>query len=141
MNSEAARVYTENAINQLIDDLKTKFDIDINIDKPSIPIQSKFSLDDFDTKEALKRKGLTELKDMCKYFKVRYSGKKDDLISRIWGVKYPEEAPLDSKPKKRGRKAKQEIDDRPDLDDDSSPAESPKSNESSPLVSPHSDSD
>ena len=68
-------------------------------------------------------------------------GKKDELVSRIWGVKNPEEAPLDSKPKKRGRKAKHEIDDRPDLDGNSS-HESPKSNESSPLVSPtSSDSD
>ena len=73
---------------------------------------------------------------MCKYFKVRYSGKKDELVSRIWGVKYTDEAPIDSKPKKRGRKAKGEIDDRPDLE-----SNSPKSNESSPLVSPISNSE
>lgn len=136
MSSEEARVYTENAINQLIGDLKTKFNININIEPSSIPIQNKFSLDDFETKEELKRKGLGDLKDMCKYFKVRYSGKKDELVSRIWGVKYTDEAPIDSKPKKRGRKAKGEIDDRPDLE-----SNSPKSNESSPLVSPISNSE
>ena len=135
MSSEEARVYTEHAINALISDLKLKFNIDINIGSVAIPIQSKFSLDDFGSREELKRKNLTELKDMCKFFNVRYSGKKDELVDRIWGVKNPEEAPLDSKPKKRGRKAKHETDDRQDIVN----TPSPKSNESSPLISPVSD--
>ena len=88
--------------------LKDKFRIDINLDDFSgiNTHRITFDIDQIDEKHLLKKKNLIDLKNICKQYGLRYSGKKEDLINRIWGVKYPDQAPEDSKPKKRGRKTK-----------------------------------
>lgn len=93
--------------------LKDKFGIDITLDEYNQGIQQRITFDihDIGEKHLLKKKNLSDLKNICKQYGLRYSGKKEDLIDRIWGVKFPDEAPADSKPKKRGRKTKSRDDD------------------------------
>ena len=141
------------ALRNLSNELKTKHGIDFSIENfGNINIDNSFEidLDDIQSKQDLKRKPLNELKTICKKFKLRYSGKKDQLVERIWGVKFPDEAPIDSKPKKRGRKSKNSFEDNYDTIDNNSihneitpvhsNVSSPiHSNESSPINSPISD--
>ena len=123
----------EKAFVNLLKELKDNYDIDITLEQLSrISIQplASINLDDIESKQDLKRRTLSDLKDICKSFKLRYSGKKDELIDRIWGVKCPDDAPLDSKPKKRGRKSKHFVkspDNSPNNSPDNSPDNSPKS--------------
>ena len=135
------KTFCENAIRNLINDLETKYSISLDFKTEfNRPVESQYSVDDFNSKIELKKKNLNDLKEMCKYFKLRYSGKKDDLVNRIWGVKHPEEAPLDSQPKKRGRKSKAITVDSESVQ--SSPQNSPSNSQiQSPINSPGNNDD
>ena len=129
------------ALRNLSNELKTKHNIDISLDNfGNIEVSNTvlIDMDDIESKQDLKRKPLNELKTICKQFKLRYSGKKDELVDRIWGIKFPDEAPKDSRPKKRGRKSKNTFENNEVKSNGSSPIHS---NNSSPIHSPISDED
>tara|TARA_Y100000385_G_scaffold280187_1_gene330942 strand:- start:701 stop:1186 length:486 start_codon:yes stop_codon:yes gene_type:complete len=123
-NAHDVQEYLQEQIASIQNTLKQKYGLDIVLGEFSGSISQRFTFDleDITDKYELKKKNLNDLKGICKQYGLRYSGKKDDLVDRIWGVKCPEEAPTDSKPKKRGRKTKTQ--------------ESINSNQSTPVQSP-----
>ena len=102
--------YLNGKLSEIKSELQSKYNLTIELDTRGFVSQSRnefeFSVEDIEEKTELGRKNLNDLRDICKHLKLRYSGKKSDLVDRIWGVKYPDQAPVDAQPKKRGRKSK-----------------------------------
>ena len=102
--------YLDGKLDEIKSELQSKYNITIELNTSGVVSDSRdkfeFSVDEIHEKSELGRKNLNDLRDICKHLKLRYSGKKSDLVDRIWGVKHPEQAPIDAEPKKRGRKSK-----------------------------------
>jgi len=73
---------------------------------PSVKKSSKLALDsweDASSVDELKSLKMTELKDILSSRSMKTSGGKSLLMSRVWGINHPEDAPKEEPKKARGR--------------------------------------
>ena len=74
--------FIRSQIDMIQSELKQRYDLDINITNftPNYAPRITFNIDDIDENHLLKKKNLNDLKDICKQYGLRYSGKKDHLL-------------------------------------------------------------
>ncbi len=109
---------TEACLTKFCELVAHKFSLDISEVKQCIPnnIQYKpkaktkrasssnvVEWESVSSKSDLSTMTAASLKDILSSKQLRTSGSKAELVDRVWGILHPEEAPPDSKPRKRGR--------------------------------------
>lgn len=117
---EEVKQNTEACLNKFCELVAHKFSLEIDEVKQCIPenIQYKpkektkrasssnvVEWESVTSKSELTAMTASSLKDILSSKQLRTSGSKASLVDRVWGILHPEEAPPDSKPRKRGRPA------------------------------------
>ena len=109
---------TEACLNKFCELVAHRFNLEIDEVKKCIPLNIEYkpkettkrasgsSVVDWESvsaKSELSAMTAASLKDILSSKQLRTSGSKPALVDRVWGILHPEQAPPDSKPKKRGR--------------------------------------
>tara|TARA_B100000401_G_scaffold438134_1_gene385566 strand:- start:2883 stop:3674 length:792 start_codon:yes stop_codon:yes gene_type:complete len=115
---EEVKQNTEACLNKFCELVAHKFSLEIDEVKQCIPDNIEYkpkqktkrasgsSVVDWESvtsKSELSAMTASSLKDILSSKQLRTSGSKAALVDRVWGILHPEEAPPDSKPRKRGR--------------------------------------
>lgn len=117
---EEVKKNTEACLTQFCELVAHKFNLEIDEVKQCIPNNIEYkpkekskrasnsgtsvvNWESVSSKSELASMTAASLKDILSSKELRTSGSKAALVDRVWGILHPEEAPPDSKPKKRGR--------------------------------------